>query len=104
MIRIAVIGVTGRMGRAIVRAAAESSGREGRGGSRVRVEQGARARTLVSSRASPPTGVQRDERPQAALAQCDVAIDFSNAGSTAANVAECRARSQAGGHRHDRAS
>lgn len=90
MTRIAVIGVTGRMGRAIVRAAGESPD--------VKVVAG------VASASSSELGKDVDELAgvaaravkvtsdlSAVLAQCDVAIDFSNAGATAANVAACRA-------------
>lgn len=90
MTRIAVIGVTGRMGRAIVRAAA-----------------GARDIRVVAGVASPasgeagkdigdlagidPAGIVVTSDLRAALAQSDVAIDFSHAGATAGNLAACRA-------------
>ena len=90
MIRLAVIGVTGRMGRAIVRAADDSN--------EVDVVAG------VGSGKSPELGKDLGELAgvaaygvsvtsdlQAALAACDVAIDFSNAAVTAAHVAACRA-------------
>jgi 4-hydroxy-tetrahydrodipicolinate reductase len=89
MIRIAVIGVTGRMGRAIVRAA-EASG-EGKVvaglASASSKELGKDIGELAGIAA---TGVRVTSDLKAALAHCDVAIDFSNAGATAANVAECR--------------
>jgi 4-hydroxy-tetrahydrodipicolinate reductase len=86
----AIIGVTGRMGRALVRAAAEAGGD-------MRVVAG------VASRASAECGKDVAELAglapssvlvtgdlQAALAQSDVAIDFSNASATAENLAGCR--------------
>jgi 4-hydroxy-tetrahydrodipicolinate reductase len=90
MIRVAVIGVTGRMGRAIVRAADDSneidvvagvaSARSGDLGKDIGDLAGAAAYGLCVS-----------SDLNAALAACDVAIDFSNAAATAANVAACRA-------------
>ena len=89
MISIAVIGVTGRMGRAIVRAASESSdvkvvaGFASAGSKGVGKDVGELAG--IAAR-----GVHVTSN-LAALARCDVAIDFSNAGATAENVAACRA-------------
>jgi 4-hydroxy-tetrahydrodipicolinate reductase len=90
MTQIAIIGVTGRMGRAIVRAAGESADV-----------------TVVAGLASPSSkelgkdvgelaGVAaRDVRVTsdlgAALSKCDVVIDFSNASATSGNVAAARA-------------
>lgn len=90
MTRIAVIGVTGRMGRAIVRAAGESpdvkvvAGVASASSSELGKDVGELAG--VAARA-----VKVTSDLSAVLAQCDVAIDFSNAGATAANVAACRA-------------
>jgi len=97
MIRAAIIGVTGRMGRAIVRAARGSG--EGTGA--------ASEISIVAGVASPSSGDLGKDVGQlagvgalgvpvtsdvgAALAQCDVAIDFSNAGATVFNVAAARA-------------
>lgn len=88
MIRVAVIGVTGRMGRAIVRAA--------EGSDEVKIVAG------VASASSPEVGrdvgglagiglsgfTVTSDLPSA-LAQCDVAIDFSNAAATSANLRAC---------------
>ncbi len=89
MIRAAVIGISGRMGRAIVRAAAETSGEV----------------TITAAVASPTSaslgadigelagvgraGVAVTSDLAVALAEADVAIDFSNATSTAGNLAAC---------------
>jgi 4-hydroxy-tetrahydrodipicolinate reductase len=73
VIKLAVIGVNGRMGRAIVSAVNEQA-------AQFEVVAGI---TSATSTADFP----------AALARCDVAMDFSNASATAANVAACeRAR------------
>ena len=87
---IAIIGVTGRMGRAIVRAAAESSDVKVVAGlaSASSKEAGKDVGELAGVAAR---GVRVTSNLAAVLAQCDVAIDFSNAGATAENVAACRA-------------
>jgi 4-hydroxy-tetrahydrodipicolinate reductase len=90
MIRLAVIGVTGRMGRAIVRAADDSnevdvvSGVASGKSSQLGKDLGELAGVAAY-------GVPVSTDLKAALAACDVAIDFSNAAITAANVAACRA-------------
>jgi 4-hydroxy-tetrahydrodipicolinate reductase len=108
MIRLAVIGVTGRMGRAIVRSAGESSDARVIAGvaSASSPELGKDVSELAgvpsgggfSSGASPraSTGISSaavkvTSDLHAALMLCDVAIDFSNASATAENVAACRA-------------
>jgi 4-hydroxy-tetrahydrodipicolinate reductase len=85
MIRVAVIGVSGRMGRAIVRAADESSD--------VDVVAGVASSTskALGSDVGELAGVAPYGMPVisdlgAAFAQCDVAIDFSNAVATSANL------------------
>ncbi len=90
MTRIAIIGVTGRMGRAIVRAAGESSDVNVVAGlaSASSKELGKDVGELAGVAAR---GVKVTSDLSAVLAQCDVAIDFSNASTTAANVAACRA-------------
>src|SRR5689334_16448173 len=90
MIRAAIIGATGRMGQALVRAGRETNS--------------IRITAAVASEKSPHIGrdigqladqttlgtsVTSDLR--AALAACDVAMDFSQPGATAANLAACRA-------------
>jgi 4-hydroxy-tetrahydrodipicolinate reductase len=89
-VRVAIIGVTGRMGRAIVRAASESA--------HVTVVAG------LASSSSKELGkdvgelagvtacdVRVTSDVEAALSRCDVAIDFSNASATSGNVAAARA-------------
>ncbi len=90
MTRIAIIGVTGRMGRAIVRAAGESSDVKVVAGvaSASSRELGKDVGELAGVAAR---GVKVTSDLAAVLAQCDVAIDFSNAGTTEANLAACRA-------------
>jgi 4-hydroxy-tetrahydrodipicolinate reductase len=89
MIRVAIIGATGRMGQALVRAGRETSA--------------LRIVAAVASQNSPHIGqdvgqladqaslgvpVTNDLR--AALAACDVVIDFSHPEATAANLQACR--------------
>lgn len=90
MIRVAVIGVTGRMGRALVRAADDSNEVDVVAGvaSAKSAELGKDLGELAGVAAY---GVSVSSDLKAALAACDVAIDFSNAAVTAANVAACRA-------------
>jgi 4-hydroxy-tetrahydrodipicolinate reductase len=90
MIRVAVIGVTGRMGRAIVRAADESNDVDVVAGvaSAKSAELGKDIGELAGV-ASYGTPVTSDLG--AALASCDVAIDFSDATATVANLAACHA-------------
>jgi len=90
MTRVAIIGVTGRMGRAIVRAASASTD--------ITVVAGVASASSaeLGKDVGELAGVGRcgvlvtSELP-AALGTCDVAIDFSNGSVTAANVAACRA-------------
>jgi 4-hydroxy-tetrahydrodipicolinate reductase len=87
--RAVIIGVTGRMGQALVRAASEFPG--------LRIT-GAVASAVSSSLgrdAGELAGVNRLGVPitadlGAALAQADVAVDFSQPHTTRANVAACR--------------
>jgi 4-hydroxy-tetrahydrodipicolinate reductase len=90
MTRIAVIGVTGRMGRAIVRAAQESADLKVVAGvaSANSAELGKDVGTLAGIE---PVGVPVTSDLRAALAQCDVAIDFSNAAATSATLGACKA-------------
>jgi 4-hydroxy-tetrahydrodipicolinate reductase len=90
MIDVAVIGITGRMGRAIVRASSESSGVKIVAGlaSSSSKELGRDVGELAGLAAS---GVRVTSDLASALAKCDVAIDFSNAGATSANLAAARA-------------
>jgi len=90
VIRVAVIGVTGRMGRAIVRAADESTEVDVVAGvaSATSRELGRDIGELAGVAAY---GISVSSDVKAALAACDVAIDFSNATATAANVGACYA-------------
>src|SRR5262249_11246555 len=94
MIRAAIIGVTGRMGRALLRAAPEIP------------ELSVAA--AVASPTSPAvgrdageiadagvTGVRVTGDLAAALSQVDVAIDFSSPLATESNLAACRAARKA---------
>ena len=89
-VRMTIIGVTGRMGRALVSAAGELPN--------------VRLTGAVASSASPhlgrdagelagrsPIGVRVTSELPAALAQCDVAIDFSRGDLTASTLAACHA-------------
>jgi 4-hydroxy-tetrahydrodipicolinate reductase len=90
MTRIAVIGVAGRMGRAIVRAARETAD--------LKVVAGVASAksTELEKDVGTLAGIERNgisvtSDLRAALAQCDVAIDFSNASATSATLAACKA-------------
>jgi 4-hydroxy-tetrahydrodipicolinate reductase len=88
VIRLAVIGATGRMGRAIVRAATESGEAEIVAGiaSATSAELGKDVGELAGLDKS---GILVTSDLRSALSKCEVAIDFSNASATAANVAAC---------------
>jgi 4-hydroxy-tetrahydrodipicolinate reductase len=94
VIRAAIIGVTGRMGRALVRAAAEFPDLS--------------VAAAVASKGSPalgkdagqvadvaPIGVPVTSDLPDALSQVDVAIDFSSPLATQSNLAACRAARKA---------
>jgi 4-hydroxy-tetrahydrodipicolinate reductase len=95
MTRVVIIGVTGRMGRALVRAVCTAS-MPGRDALRI---TGAIASPNSSSlgqdagelAGGDKLGLQVSADLPAALAQADVAIDFSESGATGANLAACRA-------------
>jgi 4-hydroxy-tetrahydrodipicolinate reductase len=89
MIRAAVIGATGRMGRALVRAGRETSS--------VRIV--AAVASQNSSHIGQDAGQLADQTPlgvpitndlRTALAACDVVIDFSQPEATTANLRACR--------------
>lgn len=88
--RIAIIGVTGRMGRALLHAAP---------GFPAIIVSGAVASpaSLALGRDAgevaglPATGLIVTGDPAAALAQADVVLDFSSPAASAANIAACRA-------------
>ncbi len=90
MIRVAIIGVTGRMGRAIVRAAHDSAD--------VKVVAGVASlnssdvgKDVGELAGTGPSGFAVTSDLPSALAQCDVAIDFSSAAATSANLSACKA-------------
>jgi 4-hydroxy-tetrahydrodipicolinate reductase len=89
MIRITVIGVTGRMGRAIVRVA-DASGEAKVVAGLASASSKELGRDIGELAGIASTGVRVTSDLKVALSHCDVVIDFSNAGATAANVAECR--------------
>jgi 4-hydroxy-tetrahydrodipicolinate reductase len=89
VIRAAVIGVSGRMGRALVRAAWETSGLS------VAAAVASPTSSALGKDAGELAGITSigvlvtSDLP-AALSQADVAIDFSNAHATQSNLAACR--------------
>jgi 4-hydroxy-tetrahydrodipicolinate reductase len=89
-VRVAVIGVTGRMGRAIVRAADESNDIDVVAGI-ASGNSAELAKDIGELAGVAPYGFSVSSDLKAALSVCDVAIDFSNAAATGANVAACRA-------------
>jgi 4-hydroxy-tetrahydrodipicolinate reductase len=88
VIRAAIIGVSGRMGQALVRAASGES-------VKVTAAVASDASEALGKDAGELAGVGKIGVPvtadlAAALAQADVAIDFSNAVATRTNLAACR--------------
>lgn len=95
MKRVVIIGVTGRMGRALVRAACTASAPE-RDAMRITGTIASPNSSSLGQDAGELAGVDRlglqvSADLPAALAQADVAIDFSGSGATGANLAACRA-------------
>jgi len=89
MIRAAVIGATGRMGQALIRAGRETNA--------IRIvaavaSEGSRFLGHDAGKLADQTtlGATVTADLRAALASCDVAIDFSKPDATAANLAACR--------------
>jgi 4-hydroxy-tetrahydrodipicolinate reductase len=89
VIRAAIIGVSGRMGRALVRAASETSDI-----SVVAAVASAQSSVLGKDAGElagvGATGVRVTADLATALSQVDVAIDFSNAQATQSNLTACR--------------
>jgi 4-hydroxy-tetrahydrodipicolinate reductase len=89
-VQVVIIGVSGRMGRALVRVAGEQSAVRitaavaSAGSSSLGCDAGALAGVQ-------PLGVEVTSDLAAALAAADVAIDFSRPQATRANIAACRA-------------
>jgi len=89
VIRAAIIGVTGRMGQALVRAAASVDSLQ------ITAAVASPSSAAIGKDAGELAGVGKlgvavTADLAAALAQADVAIDFSNAAATQANLAACR--------------
>lgn len=86
--RVAVLGATGRMGTAVIRLVAASTDCVLGGAA---TEPG---HALLGKDAGTAAGTRRIEvilvdSPALAVARCDVAIDFTSAAATSANVAAC---------------
>jgi 4-hydroxy-tetrahydrodipicolinate reductase len=95
MTRVVIIGVTGRMGRALVRAVCTASAPE-RDAVRITGTIASPNSSSLGQDAGEIAGVDRlgllvSADLPAALAQADVVIDFSESGATGANLAACRA-------------
>ena len=88
MIRAAIIGVSGRMGQALVRAAASESIQVTAAVASAKSE--ALGKDAGALAGVGKLGVTVTADLAAALAQADVAIDFSNATATQTNLAACR--------------
>ncbi len=89
--RVAVLGATGRMGSAVIRLIAASSDCVLTGAA---VEQG---HALIGQDAGVAAGVRRldvaiNDSPELAIANCDVAIDFSAAAAADVHMSACAAR------------
>jgi 4-hydroxy-tetrahydrodipicolinate reductase len=94
MTRVAIIGVTGRMGGALIRAAAEIPGLS------IVAAVAAASSAAVGQDAgkvaqADSIGIRVTSDLEAALAQADVAIDFSSPAATEANLAACCAARKA---------
>jgi 4-hydroxy-tetrahydrodipicolinate reductase len=89
MTRAAIIGVSGRMGLALVRAAAESKD-VSITAAVASPDSAALGKDAGELAAVGRLGVTVTSDLAAALAQADVAIDFSNASATQSNLAACR--------------
>ena len=89
MIRAVIVGVTGRMGCALVRAAGETPDLRVAGAVASR-NSSALGRDAGELAGLGNIGVPVTSDLRAALADADVAIDFSNAHATASNLAVCR--------------
>lgn len=89
MLRLAVIGAAGRMGRALVRAAAErpdltiAAAIDAPGASQQA------GRDVGELAGIGPLGVHLSSDLPAALARCDAAVDFSHPSATATSIAAC---------------
>jgi 4-hydroxy-tetrahydrodipicolinate reductase len=90
MTRVAIIGVTGRMGQALVRAASDVPEVRITGGVASAVSS-AVGRDIGELAGIAPLGVKASNDLATVLSQCDVAVDFSRSEATAANLAACRA-------------
>jgi 4-hydroxy-tetrahydrodipicolinate reductase len=95
-VRAVVIGVSGRMGRALVRAAGEAGSTGALGEVRVTGAVASAASASLGRDAGElaggePLGVKVTSDLRAALAAADVAVDFSQPQATRANLAACRA-------------
>lgn len=89
MVRVAIIGATGRMGQALVIAARETS--DTRVVAAVASENSRHLGRDVGQLADQTTlGTAVTSDLRAAVASCDVAIDFSQPDATAATLAACR--------------
>jgi 4-hydroxy-tetrahydrodipicolinate reductase len=90
MTRVAIIGVTGRMGQALVRAAADVPEVSISGGV-ASAASSAVGRDIGELAGVPALGLAATNDLASVLAQSDVAVDFSRSEATAANLAACRA-------------
>jgi 4-hydroxy-tetrahydrodipicolinate reductase len=90
MLRIAILGATGRMGQALLRLTAAAADLECRGAA---TEPGHAllGQDVHTSLALSPAGVELTDDPATALADVDVAIDFTLPAAAAGNLAACRA-------------
>jgi 4-hydroxy-tetrahydrodipicolinate reductase len=90
MTRVAIIGVTGRMGQALVRAASDVPDVSVSGGVASAASRGV-GRDIGELAGIPALGIRATNDLASVLSQSDVAVDFSRSEATAANLAACRA-------------
>ncbi len=90
MVRIAVTGAAGRMGRALIQAVAEAGGAE-LAAAFARPGSGAVGRDAGELAGLGPLGVTVGDDPAAAAESFDVLIDFTLPEATLAHLAACRA-------------
>lgn len=89
--RVAVLGANGRMGGAVIRLVAGNPGLT-LAGALTESGHATVGRDAGSVAGLDPLGVLITDQLDAALGQCDVAIDFSAAAATASHAAACAAR------------
>jgi 4-hydroxy-tetrahydrodipicolinate reductase len=90
MLRVAILGATGRMGQALLRLAAAADDLQ-TGGAATEPGHAAIGRDAHEVVGLPAIGVALTDDPSRAVAGCDVAVDFTLAAAAPGNAAACAA-------------